>query len=380
MQWLKQYLHQPPFVVYPGSFDMTDFLFLLGAGASVDAGLPTANEMTRRFTKSIEDANDSDLVSALSLVLGGIHFLRGLKGQFPSPDINVEELAITLDALASRNISNLSPFVGSWNELLGRYDGTHNSARDCISELRERLRDEIKAMLVTPDIGKVNYFQQFRPFLKEFDGIKNIDVFTLNYDRCVETALEDGDISYTTGVGEEGWDASLFEREDYKVRLYKLHGSLDWYRDTDTGNIFSTTRPPENRVPSSDYSPLLIFGITNKLQSVDPFLHLSYTFSQLVKKTKIIVTIGYGFGDDYINQMILQGFSIGSDKVMIVVSYSVENAQGVVANGFEQGSIFADAGRIKFYGDGCRQQLTDRTLLGGIKKALEAAADEGPFT
>jgi hypothetical protein len=312
-------------------------------------------------------------------MLGGIHFLRGLKGQFPSKVINVEELALTLDAVAARNVSHLSPFVGSWNELLSRFDGSRGASRDCIKELRQGLRDHIKEMLKTPDSNKVEYFQQFRRFFKELPNVTCIDVFTLNYDLCVETALYDAEITFTTGVSDRGWDAELFSVDSFNVRLYKLHGSLDWYKDSETGDIYSITNPPEDRVPASDYDPLIIFGITNKLQSLDPFLHLSFTFSRMIRQAKVLVTIGYGFGDDYINQMILQGMSADRDKILLVVSYDEGNAKDVIASNLKQGSVFADAGRIRYLGGGCKIQLTTKELLKRLTDALASASDEGPF-
>ena len=353
-----------------------DFLFLLGAGASAEAGLPMASSMTEKFIASVKESGDGELVGALSLVLGGIHFLRGFKGHFPSPQINIEELAVTLDAIVERRTSQLSPFVGSWNDLLGRFDGSRSGTRDCIDELRQMLHDQINVWLITPKIGELGHFQQLRAFTKEYG---RLDIFTLNYDLCVETALADVDVQFTCGVNKDGWDASLFQDSNNIVKLYKMHGSVDWYRDSEDGNVYSVTTPPEDRIPASGFAPLLIFGLANKLQAVDPFLHLSYTFSRYARSARVLVVIGYGFADDYINQMILQGFSSDSRKQMIVVSDTCESGRQALLSNFGRASVFVDAKRIRFLGEGCKSQLEKRNLLTQLKLALEETSDEGPF-
>ncbi len=77
----------------------SNFIVLLGAGASAAAGLPTAYRMTELLIAAVKDYGDPNLSRTLSLVLGGIQFLRGQQGIFPQPDFNIEEVAATIEAL-----------------------------------------------------------------------------------------------------------------------------------------------------------------------------------------------------------------------------------------------------------------------------------------
>lgn len=354
-----------------------DFILLLGAGASAPF-LPTAYGMTELFINAVKDNDDPVLSHALSLVLGGMQFLRGLKGEFPEQNFNIEEVADTLDVLKCRHTNRLSPFVGAWNELLGQFDGSHKDSRKCMDELSELLRDKIKDWLKTPPIGEIRHFQALRDFVRTFDGL---DVFTLNYDLCVETALTEGEIPFTCGFDNRGWSADLFNQPDIKIKIYKLHGSLDWYRDEEDRAIYSTYSPPEGRRPVADPPPLLIFGTPYKLTPTDPFLYLSYTFSEMVKARTVIVIIGYGFGDDYVNQIILQGLSRDSRKRLIVVGRNKVGAELLFRERFAQeAEIFLDAGRVEFIDGGAQNALNDRrVLLDRVKETINEATQEGPF-
>jgi hypothetical protein len=62
---------------------MTELL-LLGAGASKDAGLPDAFELTDRVLTRIAERSDKVTLDVLNFVVGGFAFPRGDHGRSPS--------------------------------------------------------------------------------------------------------------------------------------------------------------------------------------------------------------------------------------------------------------------------------------------------------
>lgn len=355
--------------------DHNDLVFLLGAGASKNADLPLANDMTERFIEVVKCDSDEEHKRLLSLILGGIHFLRGSQGLFPQPTINIEDVASTIDALRNRHVNQLSPFVGSWNDQIRLFDSGNPGKRDCLSGLHDLLQAKLKDWLAIPPLGKIRYFESLRDIAKVCS--KCINLFTLNYDLCVETALQNADIPFTTGFDEHGWKTVLFDQEC--VRVYKLHGSLAWYRDDEDGSIYSTLTPPKDRIPAADYSPLLVFGTANKLQAIDPFLHLSYTFSERVKAAKVVAAIGYGFADDYINQMLRQGLDRDSRKRLIVIGRDKDDARQTLMSKFHGAPELVDAERVSFIDGDTGVALTQNLLLDEIQHAFKDATEEGPF-
>ena len=99
------------------------------------------------------------------------------------------------------------------------------------------------------------------------------------------------------------------------IYFYKLHGSTDWYDDLN-GRLTFTDAP--NTIP--DDKAAIIFGTSYKLQYRDPFLFLAYEFRKWVLDCKLIICIGYGFGDPHINKIIQQALSQNSRRLLLSVS------------------------------------------------------------
>ena len=90
-------------------------MLLLGAGASVDAGLPTSIDMTRKIVDLFWEDRfwRPEHARVVSFVIGGLLFSRGVKGMKPlSGGVNVEEFFSSVELLAQRNSSEIAPFVG----------------------------------------------------------------------------------------------------------------------------------------------------------------------------------------------------------------------------------------------------------------------------
>ena len=97
---------------------------LLGAGASVEAGIPGAFDMTRKIVDIFRDSPDHTIHSrVLSFVIGGLLFKRGMEGENPlTSGVNVEELFNAVQLLAERGRLEASPFVGSWHAVVDELD------------------------------------------------------------------------------------------------------------------------------------------------------------------------------------------------------------------------------------------------------------------
>lgn len=98
-------------------------MILLGAGASVEAGVPGAFEMTRKL---IELFGNNPMLSKHSKVLrfavGGLLFQQGINGNDPFTGVNVEDLFNAIQLLAGRQELEAAPFIGSWHPLVEGLD------------------------------------------------------------------------------------------------------------------------------------------------------------------------------------------------------------------------------------------------------------------
>ncbi|MFO0900538.1 MAG: SIR2 family protein [Pirellulales bacterium] len=95
-------------------------LILLGAGASVEAGVPDAYGMSREMVRLFSDT--PKLSAVLRFAVGGLLFQRGVMGDDPFDGVNIEELFNAVQLLAEREQSEVAPFVGAWHPVVHALD------------------------------------------------------------------------------------------------------------------------------------------------------------------------------------------------------------------------------------------------------------------
>ena len=189
------------------------------------------------------------------------------------------------------------------------------------------------------------------------DKILDIDIFTLNHDTVLEQCLMQNGIKFIDGFGEplnniRYWDPDLFERRDFKVRLFKLHGSVNWFRfGAPNGNhiyeligipletnIYFTKSPQGQTQILLESRPLLLVGTFNKmlLYTTWIYAHLHYQFFRSIRDAQRLVVCGYGFGDKGINIRIADWINSSYDHRIIIVDPKPERlkktARGVIIN------------------------------------------------
>jgi len=186
--------------------------------------------------------------------------------------------------------------------------------------------------------------------------------------------LTAADVRFANGFDSQGvWSPATFS-EPAPVRLFKLHGSLDWVDDEVYG-LCSLQFPRHDiarTVQSDEPRPSLIFGTAHKLSAREPFLTLAYHFSQRVLKAKVLSIIGYSFGDEHVNQIIEQGMKKNSSLRIIVVSPGAEQRIRDVR--------FLDRNpRVFDIPNDAEVALNKRLLRDQVRVCLRDVSDEAPF-
>lgn len=302
------------------TFKKDEVLVLLGAGASVDAGIPHSAEMVRQ----IEDALEKDWKDHKELynyVRSAIFYADGIRGTYANNvAYNIERLVMSLDELARREEHPLYPFVGAWNPRLLQVAGSNfERVAPFRTKILEKLRHE---WIEIQNYDKASYFRGLINFQKELNY--PLRVFTLNYDLCVERTYQAEYREFPERGFDKAnrfWTHELLEDADpgdKNFYLYKLHGSIDWVRDTDSGKLTFSDSTSKIKIDDGQ----IIFGLTYKLQYVDPFLFLVYQLRRLSLEAKLILVVGYGFADEHINGILRQALRGSPDKRLIAVTWS----------------------------------------------------------
>lgn len=122
-------------------------MFLLGAGASVPAGVPDSYNMTEKLLRNYNNDYGMEKHSRiLPFVIGGLLFQKGKEGLNPFDGVNVEEVFNAILLLADRNSLEVAPFIGSWNEMIDTLDKITNDRHD-INSLNEEIYKNIIATI-----------------------------------------------------------------------------------------------------------------------------------------------------------------------------------------------------------------------------------------
>lgn len=139
-----------------------------------------------------------------------------------------------------------------------------------------------------------------------------VELFTVNYDLLLESALEHVGAPYFDGfVGalEARFHTELVEategRDDetvprFFVRLWKLHGSVNWVR-REEGGIVRLGQVAPNARPAAIYPSDTKYEESRRV----PFLVLQDQFRRALHRPETLVLIsGYSFGDEHLNEHI----------------------------------------------------------------------------
>ncbi len=297
-------------------FRENDIIFLLGAGCSKDAGLPTSIDMVKKLDDLVETNGDWNKYRDLHyFIKGAIRYSKGIKGE-TDDRVNIEEIVNALSELEKKEHSILYPFIGCWTPRLQEVAG---SKFNLLKSYKKDIVKSVGKWVCLSNHQTASYYGNFFTFQRKYTYF--LRIFTLNYDLCLEENIPQR-MGFTKEDLERGfdedriWDWRRFEpRDDVQlIYYYKMHGSIDWERDPQRGNVltFTDQRPTDN--------PDMIFGTNYKLQYTDPYLFYAYEFRKYSLECKIIVIIGYSFGDAHINGIITQALHNDAERKILVVS------------------------------------------------------------
>jgi hypothetical protein len=367
--------------------DVSRITLLAGAGLCKDAGLPTSVELAQKLQEALLQASlvitqrtpsqDCDRakqhLATFRFLNGGIRFQQGILGYDPDQPVNIEQIAVAAEELQRRSLNPLSPYASGWHSRIVELE---RQSPDLLSTFTDFIYSQLDRWLSLSDdiIGNLHYLRHLFEICNDGCGI---DVFSLNYDLCIEAVLTQYlKKQFANGFTEGGgWQPQTL-KDDNVIRLFKLHGSLDWVEDQAYGLCslqYPRHKQAEN-IEGDNVRPLLIFGTAHKLSPREPFLSLTYSFSQQVLNTTILAIIGYSFGDEHVNQIIRQGIEKNPKLRVLVVGPSA--GKQVDSISFLQGR----KPRVVDLNAKTQEALTKGEFLKAIRALLERASDEEPFS
>lgn len=211
-----------------------------------------------------------------------------------------------------------------------------------LTTLKIKLTEKLVARCDLPDSSKASGIDTHKKFIQKLLtrplNLKRVNIFTLNYDTLIEQAsdacgifLIDGFLGNLDPVFRpESYDYDLYypaqttegrvHRYDKVLNLYKLHGSINWYKNkASIENPYGISR--KSMKNHNQDEELIIYPTTLKYaQTLGlPYSELFRRFAAAISQPQsALFIIGYGFGDDHINAIIHQALAIPSFTLIII--------------------------------------------------------------
>jgi hypothetical protein len=106
--------------------DHNTTIVLLGAGASLPAGIPTAITMTDRMLEMFGgDALQRHYLCTTRMIIGALQMATGVRCEESHTNIDIEKVLSAVKLLGTRFDSELNPFVGGWHPFLEESERTY---------------------------------------------------------------------------------------------------------------------------------------------------------------------------------------------------------------------------------------------------------------
>lgn len=290
-------------------------LWLLGAGISLEAGIPLMYPLTDRVEAILKGAEQA--------------YYKYIRSQLPAEG-HVEHILSHLgDLIAIANRLKERKYTINTTELtVQQIESFHSSIQEAIRETVQwgyRKADTTSGKPEEignrdkPIVSNKDHERFVRAlFLKRRAGLEHrppIAIFTTNYDTLIEDSLALSRVSSVDGFN--GGSMAFWNPDDQLTdfdhpfsghsgcKLYKLHGSIDWFMSK--ADIV-VRRREWTSYPDSKDGKLLIYPQSTKylVTQKDPFARLFSALRNALcdSEQSVLCVCGYSFGDEHINEEI----------------------------------------------------------------------------
>jgi len=279
--------------------DKKKIAFLFGAGTSL-----AKKNKDSVFVPAIEDLTQG-IEEELSRNPKYKKAITEIKNEIGIDRYNIETLLSNLEQKLEI-IAN-----GRLNEL------TKDDIDSLIKDVKKQIREKVSVHKNLKKIEDIIHLE-FAEWIYRADRKYPIEIFTTNYDYLFELGMEGKNVAYYdgfTGSYLPFFYSDSVEDLDYlprQTKLWKVHGSLGWHYDKKSNKVIRKDSSEED---------ILIYPSTFKYSDSkkQPYISLLDRLSNFLKQDDVLlITCGYSFKDEHINERILT--SLNSDKKSYVVA------------------------------------------------------------
>jgi len=337
------------------SSHVTPMLQASGSVALSQVGIPTMQPLAKEFFAGGED--DSKLTDAEIAQLSTL-FLDVKSAPFKNNLEKFLEVLFSLNfALSNRNRTQsyiefeITLELADTVELENALESCKQGMADNVfieSIIAKTKRFILKKCLGNnfPDNEVLSIYQTFyRKLVYRTNTLSKPCIFTTNYDLFSERALDRLGIIYSngfSGVIDRFFNPAIFnyafaERIDTSshkwnaidnyLYLYKLHGSVNWVEDTETNKLFSIRELQTSSFDAlKEHQNIMIYPspLKHNASLGSPYSDLFRGFqTRIMKEQTVLITFGYSFSDEHINNLIYQSLTIPTFRLIVFADKAI---------------------------------------------------------
>ena len=312
---------------------MTSLVFF-GAGASKPFCIPTMQDMVVEFENRLKN-EDKECFEFYSKIK------EMLVEQYGKSHVDIESIFSVLDGIISqtkakdlgyyafyyiKSINNSHPEGRPIDEHIERANKTENL-------LKKYLRKSCEVKLLDSDNDKV-YEKSYRPFFSNIKGekqeyphnklVRDWKAYTTNYDNLFEGFWNAFEPANTHFEKEPNSNNYVFSPNGLDIHSFcKLHGSLDWTRETKTRRVIWKNTSGYNIYNTE--GEVMLFPIQQKDLYLHPWFALFSDLRQGLQTKSIWYVVGYAFNDEFIRNVFQEILVSAPDKKLVLVNPDAEN-------------------------------------------------------
>lgn len=217
----------------------------------------------------------------------------------------------------------------------------------CLKRIEEHICSTIAGVVGADLPESENGYRSLSRWIKGLARDHSVELFTTNYDLLIESALEDDQVTLFdgfTGAKRPFFDVSAIERDNlpsHWAKVWKLHGSINWRASADGKRVCRVTHDNET-------AGTLIHPSHRKYDQSRrlPYLAVIDRLRNFLKSPSAVLYVtGYSFGDDHINEVLIEGLQNNPTSLVISSLYGNLDQYSSISGIARQASnltVFAD--------------------------------------
>ena len=224
-----------------------------------------------------------------------------------------------------------------------------------VADTEEIIREEVSFLRPNDEIP--HHRELLRRIARRSNRKSRAKLFTTNYDLCFEYAARQG--RYMVIDGFSHTDPSVFDATYYSYdivrrepgteslipvenvfHLYKLHGSIDWTRSNESGEI-------EKRQSNK---PLLVYPRHTKYELAfeQPYFEMMAALQATLREPQTgLLVLGFGFNDNHISEPIWSAIRSNQHMNVVICDPGLKD----MGNATETNSYLGDISKLIINGD-----------------------------